>query len=51
MMNLVKLLDSWQPRSHPFVKLGFGKWELKIPSNPDGSCHIWHGSKIKVATQ
>jgi 1,4-alpha-glucan branching enzyme len=28
--------------------LEYGKWELQIPANPDGSCPIAHTSEIKV---
>jgi 1,4-alpha-glucan branching enzyme len=28
--------------------LEYGKWELQIPANPDGSCPIAHMSEVKV---
>ncbi|XP_046574692.1 1,4-alpha-glucan-branching enzyme-like [Haliotis rubra] len=31
-----------------FKKLDFGKWELQIPPNPDGSCPIKHLSRLKL---
>lgn len=31
-----------------FEKLDFGKWSLKLPALPDGSCPIKHGSIVKV---
>lgn len=40
--------NGWNRISHPFTKLSYGKWELKIPPNPDGSCPIPHGSIIKL---
>lgn len=40
--------NNWDQLKHQFTKLPFGKWELKIPANPDGSCPIQHGSKLKL---
>ncbi|XP_040194692.1 1,4-alpha-glucan-branching enzyme isoform X2 [Rana temporaria] len=40
--------NGWNPFSHPYNKLDFGKWELHIPPNEDKSPQIHHGSKIKV---
>lgn len=40
--------DNWQWVDNPFTKLDFGKWELVIPANPDGSCAIKHLSEVKV---
>ncbi|EAA07235.3 1,4-alpha-glucan-branching enzyme [Anopheles arabiensis] len=40
--------NNWQWLATPYEKLAFGKWELKIPPNPDGSCAIKHLSEIKV---
>ncbi|XP_067654323.1 1,4-alpha-glucan-branching enzyme-like [Haliotis asinina] len=31
-----------------FKKLDYGKWELHIPPNPDGSCPIKHLSRLKL---
>jgi len=42
--------DNWDQNQYQFSKLPFGKWELTIPANPDGSCVIPHNSKIKVNT-
>jgi hypothetical protein len=28
--------------------LEYGKWELQIPANPEGSCPIAHMSEVKV---
>ena len=41
-------LDDWNKQQYNFTKSDFGKWELHIPPNPDGSCPIKHESKIKV---
>lgn len=40
--------DNWQWEANPFTKLDFGKWELVIPANSDGSCAIKHLSEVKV---
>ncbi|XP_018431642.1 PREDICTED: 1,4-alpha-glucan-branching enzyme [Nanorana parkeri] len=40
--------NGWNPFSHPYRRLDFGKWELHIPPNEDKSPVIHHGSKIKV---
>ncbi|XP_071042931.1 1,4-alpha-glucan-branching enzyme [Parasteatoda tepidariorum] len=40
--------NDWKRVTHPFKKLDFGKWELEIPPNPDGSCPIAHNSTIKL---
>lgn len=40
--------NGWQWESHPYKKLEFGKWELHIPPNPDGSCPIKHLSEVKL---
>ena len=42
------ILDDWNKQQYNFTKSDFGKWELHIPPNPDGSCPIKHESKIKV---
>lgn len=42
------LLDNWQWEANPYTKLDFGKWELVLPPNPDGSCQIAHLSEVKV---
>lgn len=41
-------LDGWDKRKNPYKKLDFGKWELNLPANSDGTCPIKHGSKVKV---
>lgn len=40
--------NDWKRVSYPFKKLDYGKWELEIPPNPDGSCPIPHNSNIKL---
>lgn len=40
--------NSWNRQSHPFNKLEFGKWELLIPPNSDGSCAVQHLSEVKL---
>lgn len=40
--------NNWQWEATPYKKLPFGKWELTLPPNPDGSCPIKHLSEIKV---
>ncbi|KAK3104154.1 hypothetical protein FSP39_024874 [Pinctada imbricata] len=43
--------NGWNQTQYAFTKKEFGKWELKIPPNPDGSCPIKHGSKIKLVVK
>ncbi|XP_052800147.1 1,4-alpha-glucan-branching enzyme-like isoform X2 [Mya arenaria] len=40
--------NGWNQTQHQFKKLDFGKWELVIPPNADGSCPIKHNTKIKL---
>ncbi|XP_069492547.1 1,4-alpha-glucan-branching enzyme isoform X2 [Ambystoma mexicanum] len=40
--------NGWNPVSHPYKKIGFGKWELSLPPREDASSPIPHGSKLKV---
>ncbi|XP_001361183.3 1,4-alpha-glucan-branching enzyme [Drosophila persimilis] len=40
--------NNWHWESHPFKKLEFGKWELHLPPNADGSPQIKHLSEIKI---
>lgn len=40
--------NDWNRISHPFKNIGYGKWELLIPPNADGSCPIPHLSKLKI---
>ncbi|NWZ82908.1 GLGB enzyme, partial [Poecile atricapillus] len=39
--------NGWNPFSHPYKKLEYGKWELFIPPE-DGHSPVPHGSKLKV---
>lgn len=40
--------NAWERLTHPFKKLPYGKWELTLPPNPDGSCQIAHLDRIKI---
>lgn len=40
--------NNWNKESHPYQKLPYGKWELNIPANADGSCPIKHLSETKL---
>jgi len=40
--------NKWEPTILPFKKLDFGKWELSIAKNSDGSCVIPHLSRIRL---
>ncbi|XP_017469675.1 PREDICTED: 1,4-alpha-glucan-branching enzyme isoform X2 [Rhagoletis zephyria] len=40
--------NDWQWEAHPYKKLEFGKWELHLPANADGSAPIKHLSEVKV---
>ena len=42
-------LDDWRLTEFPLTKMDHGKWELKLPARPDGSCPIPHNSFIKVS--
>ena len=41
--------NNWDSVSHAYKSVGFGKWELTIPSRPDGSCAIPHLSKMRLS--
>lgn len=41
-------VDSWNESSHPFTKQEYGKWEIKIPANSDGSCPLTHMSRVQL---
>jgi len=43
------IVDHWNRESHPYKKLEYGKWELIIPPNSDGSPVINHLSEIKAS--
>ncbi|KAM6446236.1 1,4-alpha-glucan-branching enzyme isoform 1-T1 [Liasis olivaceus] len=40
--------NNWNPFSHPYKKMDFGKWDLFIPPGPDGFRPVSHGSKLKL---
>ncbi|XP_019379444.1 PREDICTED: 1,4-alpha-glucan-branching enzyme, partial [Gavialis gangeticus] len=40
--------NGWNPFSHPYQKMDYGKWELFIPPGPDGFPPVPHGSKLKL---
>lgn len=45
---LLLVSDGWNSKSHPFTKLEYGKWELHIPANNDGSCPLKHESRVQI---
>ncbi|KAI5637558.1 alpha amylase, catalytic domain-containing protein [Phthorimaea operculella] len=40
--------NGWNPKSHAFNRLEYGKWEVHIAANPDGSCPLKHGSRVQI---
>ncbi|XP_064635389.1 1,4-alpha-glucan-branching enzyme-like [Lineus longissimus] len=40
--------NNWKKLEWKFQDIGFGKWEVTIPPQGDGSCPIPHGSKVKL---
>ncbi|XP_043282623.1 1,4-alpha-glucan-branching enzyme isoform X2 [Venturia canescens] len=40
--------NNWDRTKNSYKKLEFGKWELKLPPNADGTCPIKHLSEVKV---
>lgn len=40
--------DNWNKTSTPYKKLEYGKWELRLPPNADGSSPIKHLSEVKI---
>lgn len=40
--------NGWNETSHPYEKLPFGKWRIRIPAAKDKSCQIKHLSKLKL---
>ena len=40
--------DNWPALGMPFQMLDYGKWELKLPALPNGTCPIPHGSELQV---
>ncbi|KAL3842252.1 hypothetical protein ACJMK2_020286 [Sinanodonta woodiana] len=43
--------NNWEMTQYKFNKLDFGKWELKIPPRPDGTCPIAHCSRLKLVVK
>lgn len=43
--------NEWRMHENRFEKLDFGKWSLKLPALPDGSCPIKHGSIVKLVIE
>lgn len=43
--------NNWDKFQYPYTRLDFGKWELTIPPNSDGSCQLKHLSVIKVVVK
>lgn len=40
--------NEWNRTKTPFRKLEYGKWELKLDANPDGTCPLKHNSEVKI---
>jgi len=40
--------NNWNQYEMPFQRMEFGRWELRIPSDHDGSCRVKHLSKMKL---
>lgn len=40
--------NDWNETSHPYEKLPFGKWRIKVPAAKDGKPAIRHQSKLKL---
>ncbi|KAL0117578.1 hypothetical protein PUN28_010409 [Cardiocondyla obscurior] len=40
--------NNWQRTAAPYKKLEYGKWELQLPPNADGSCPLKHNSEVKL---
>lgn len=43
--------NNWNRDAHPYQRLQYGKWELHLPPNQDGSCQIKHLSEVKVVVR
>ncbi|XP_059489512.1 1,4-alpha-glucan-branching enzyme [Neocloeon triangulifer] len=43
--------NGWNRTSHQFNKLPFGKFEITLPANPDGSSPLQHLSEVKIIVQ
>lgn len=51
MTQIVPFSDNWNKSSHALKKKDFGKWELFLPKNSDGTQQIGHMSKYKVRSE
>ncbi|XP_077284122.1 1,4-alpha-glucan-branching enzyme [Arctopsyche grandis] len=40
--------NDWREDSHPFRRLEYGKWEINLPAEPDGSCILKHMSRVQL---
>ncbi|KAF7408773.1 hypothetical protein HZH66_003310 [Vespula vulgaris] len=40
--------NGWDKTKTPYKKLEYGKWELHLPPNPDGSSPLKHLSEVKI---
>lgn len=40
--------NNWSDSAHPYARKEYGKWELLLTPNPDGTCPIPHGTVVKV---
>ncbi|XP_063971944.1 1,4-alpha-glucan-branching enzyme [Diachasmimorpha longicaudata] len=43
--------NNWDRKKNPYTKQEFGKWELKLPPNADGTCPIKHLSEVKIIVE
>ncbi|KAK0173921.1 hypothetical protein PV328_007057 [Microctonus aethiopoides] len=43
--------NNWNRTNTPFTKLEFGKWELILNPNDDGSCPLQHLSEVKIIVE
>ncbi|XP_017302373.1 1,4-alpha-glucan-branching enzyme-like [Diaphorina citri] len=43
--------NNWNREEFAYKKLDFGKWELVLPPNPDGSCKLTHLSQVKLVVR
>ncbi len=43
--------NNWHTSSHPYEKLEFGKWQLKMPPNADGTPMLHHLSEVKLIVE
>lgn len=41
-------IDNWNRTATPYKRMEYGKWELHLPPNADGSCPLKHLSEVKI---